>query len=96
MNLAGSLGPLLVTVLLQYYDWRTILYMSGVFCASFSFLCVAFVKNEPKDVGLTSIEAAAKKKGGEDKRVLSLEKQDTAVTSVKRSSADRVNCAVNF
>lgn len=64
MNLAGSLGPLLVTVLLQYYDWRTILSMSGVFCAAFSFLCVVFVKNEPKDVGLSSIEAAAKKKGG--------------------------------
>lgn len=64
MNLAGSLGPLLVTVLLQYYDWRTILSMSGMFCAAFSFLCVLFVKNEPKDVGLSSIEAAAKKKGG--------------------------------
>lgn len=66
MNLAGSLGPILVTVLLQYYDWRTILTMSGVFCAAFSFVCLVFVKNEPKDVGLPSIEAAAKKgaKGG--------------------------------
>uniref|UniRef100_A0A8C2WIQ8 Solute carrier family 37 member 4b n=1 Tax=Cyclopterus lumpus TaxID=8103 RepID=A0A8C2WIQ8_CYCLU len=61
MNLAGSLGPILATVLLQYYDWRTILTMSGLFCASFSIVCVVFIKNEPKDVGLPSIEAAAKK-----------------------------------
>uniref|UniRef100_A0A3B5A5A6 Glucose-6-phosphate translocase-like n=1 Tax=Stegastes partitus TaxID=144197 RepID=A0A3B5A5A6_9TELE len=54
MNLAGSLGPILVTVLLQYYDWRTILTMSGVFCAAFSFVCLVFVKNEPTDVGLPS------------------------------------------
>jgi len=67
MNLAGSLGPILATVLLQYYDWRTILSMSGIVCASFSIVCVVFIKNEPKDVGLPSIEAAAKKgaKGGE-------------------------------
>lgn len=66
MNLAGSLGPIVVTVLLQYYDWRTILTMSGIFCASFSFVCLVFVKNEPKDVGLPSINAAAKTgaKGG--------------------------------
>lgn len=61
MNLAGGLGPLLATVLLQYYDWRTILSMSGIICASFSFVCVLFIKNEPKDVGLPSIEAGAKK-----------------------------------
>uniref|UniRef100_A0A3P8ST20 Solute carrier family 37 member 4b n=1 Tax=Amphiprion percula TaxID=161767 RepID=A0A3P8ST20_AMPPE len=68
MNLAGSLGPIVVTVLLQYYDWRTILTMSGIFCAAFSFVCLVFVKNEPKDVGLPSIEAAAKKgvKGGDE------------------------------
>uniref|UniRef100_A0A3Q3AES6 Glucose-6-phosphate exchanger SLC37A4-like n=1 Tax=Kryptolebias marmoratus TaxID=37003 RepID=A0A3Q3AES6_KRYMA len=68
MNLAGSLGPILVTVLLQYYDWRTILTMSGIFCAAFSLVCLVFVKNEPKDVGLPSIEAAAKKgaKGGDE------------------------------
>lgn len=67
MNLAGSLGPILVSVLLHYYDWRTILTMSGIFCAAFSFVCLMFVKNEPKDVGLPSMEAAAKKgaKGGE-------------------------------
>ncbi|KAM9847059.1 glucose-6-phosphate exchanger SLC37A4b [Aulostomus maculatus] len=72
MNLAGSLGPVLVTVLLQYYDWRTILTMSGVFCAGFSIVCAVFVKNEPKDVGLPSIEVAAKKgaKGGKSKCTL--------------------------
>ncbi|XP_070773953.1 glucose-6-phosphate exchanger SLC37A4b isoform X2 [Enoplosus armatus] len=73
MNLAGSLGPVLVTVLLQYYDWRTILTMSGIFCAAFSFVCLVFVKNEPKDVGLPSIEATAKKgaKGGNSESTLS-------------------------
>jgi len=63
MNLAGTLGPILSTVLLQYYDWRTILTMSGIFCAAFSFVCAVFIKNEPKDVGLPSVEAAAAKKG---------------------------------
>lgn len=67
MNLAGSVGPVLVTVLLQYYNWRTILTVSGGVCAAFSFVCLAFVKNEPKDVGLPSIEAMVKKDetGGE-------------------------------
>lgn len=67
MNLAGGLGPLLAMVLLHYYDWRTILSMSGIICASFSVICLVFIKNEPKDVGLPSIEAAAKK-GGEEKK----------------------------
>ncbi|XP_061660279.1 glucose-6-phosphate exchanger SLC37A4b isoform X1 [Syngnathoides biaculeatus] len=61
MNLAGSLGPILVTVLLHYYDWRTILAMSGVFCAAFSLVTLVFVRNEPKDVGLPAIESAPKK-----------------------------------
>uniref|UniRef100_A0A672HB32 Solute carrier family 37 member 4b n=1 Tax=Salarias fasciatus TaxID=181472 RepID=A0A672HB32_SALFA len=73
MNLAGSLGPIMITVLLQYYDWRTILTMSGVFCAAFSLICLVFVKNEPKDVGLPNIEGAAKKgaKGGNGESTLS-------------------------
>ncbi|XP_060942321.1 glucose-6-phosphate exchanger SLC37A4b isoform X2 [Limanda limanda] len=72
MNLAGSLGPILATVLLQYYDWRTILTMSGILCASFSFVCLVFIKNEPKDVGLPSIQPAAKKgaKGGNSESTL--------------------------
>lgn len=61
MNLAGGLGPLLATILLQHYDWRTILSMSGTFCAAFSLVCVVFIKNEPTDVGLPSVEAASKK-----------------------------------
>ncbi|XP_049447516.1 glucose-6-phosphate exchanger SLC37A4-like isoform X1 [Epinephelus fuscoguttatus] len=73
MNLAGSLGPILVTVLLQYYTWRNILTMSGIICAAFSFICLVFVKNEPKNVGLPSIEAAANKgaKGGNNESTLS-------------------------
>ncbi|CAF96063.1 unnamed protein product, partial [Tetraodon nigroviridis] len=61
MNLAGSLGPILATLLLQYYDWRTVLTMSGTVCAAFAFVCLLFVKNEPKDVGLPNIEPSAKK-----------------------------------
>ncbi|XP_057677945.1 glucose-6-phosphate exchanger SLC37A4b [Corythoichthys intestinalis] len=61
MNLAGSLGPILVTVLLHYYDWRTILTMSGVFCAAFSLVTLVLVRNEPKDVDLPSIGMAPKK-----------------------------------
>ncbi|XP_068600742.1 glucose-6-phosphate exchanger SLC37A4b [Brachionichthys hirsutus] len=73
MNLAGCLGPILVTVLLRYYDWRAILTMSGVVCAAFSFVCLAFVKNEPKDVGLPGMEAAVGKgaKGGNSESTLS-------------------------
>lgn len=72
MNLSGSLGPVLVTVLLQYYDWRTILTASGAFCAAFSLVCLLLIKNEPKDVGLPSIEAAGKKgaKGGNSESTL--------------------------
>lgn len=61
MNLAGSLGPILSTLLLQYYDWRTVLAMSGTICAAFAFICLIFIKNEPKDVGLLNIETSAKK-----------------------------------
>ncbi|XP_061904333.1 glucose-6-phosphate exchanger SLC37A4-like [Entelurus aequoreus] len=61
MNMAGSLGPILVTVLLHYYDWRTILTMSGIFCAAFSLVTLLLVKNEPKDVGLPSFVIVAKK-----------------------------------
>lgn len=61
MNLAGSLGPICVTVLLHYYGWRTILTMSGALCAAFAFVCLVFVRNDPKDVGLPSIEPSAKK-----------------------------------
>lgn len=66
MNLAGSLGPIIATVLAQTYSWRTILSVSGMVCVAFSLVCLLLIKNEPKDVGLPNIEAAAKKsKGGE-------------------------------
>lgn len=66
MNLAGSLGPIIATVLAQSYSWRTILSVSGMSCVAFSLVCLLLIKNEPEDVGLPNIEAAAKKsKGGE-------------------------------
>ncbi|XP_069003758.1 glucose-6-phosphate exchanger SLC37A4a isoform X2 [Embiotoca jacksoni] len=65
MNLAGSLGPIIATVLAESYSWRAILSVSGMICMAVSFVCLLAIKNEPKDVGLPNIEAAAKKsKGG--------------------------------
>lgn len=65
MNLAGSVGPIIASVLAQSCSWRTILSVSGMTCVFTSFLCLLVIKNEPKDVGLPNIEAAAKKtKGG--------------------------------
>lgn len=66
MNLAGSLGPIIATLLAQTYSWRTILSASGTICLAVSFACLLLIKNEPKDVGLPNVEAANKKgKGGE-------------------------------
>ncbi|XP_030008782.1 glucose-6-phosphate exchanger SLC37A4a isoform X3 [Sphaeramia orbicularis] len=65
MNLAGSLGPIIASVLAQSCSWRTILSVSGMICVVFSFGCLLVIKNEPKDVGLPNIEPATKKsKGG--------------------------------
>ncbi|KAM3874982.1 glucose-6-phosphate exchanger SLC37A4a [Diretmus argenteus] len=61
MNLAGSLGPIIATVMAQTYSWRTTLSISGMICMMASFVCLMVIKNEPKDVGLPNIEAAAKK-----------------------------------
>ncbi|KAF7665412.1 hypothetical protein LDENG_00144360 [Lucifuga dentata] len=61
MNLAGSMGPIIVTVFSQDYSWRIILMISGMSCVAVSFVCMMVIKNEPKDVGLPNIEAAAKK-----------------------------------
>ncbi len=55
------MGPIIATVLAQTYSWRTILSVSGMICVVFSFVCLLLIKNEPKDVGLPNIEAAAKK-----------------------------------
>ncbi|XP_051973565.1 glucose-6-phosphate exchanger SLC37A4b [Xyrauchen texanus] len=64
MNLAGSLGPIITTVLVQYYNWRIIMSMSGVICMAIAVVCLLLVKNEPSDVGLPSIELGAKKGKG--------------------------------
>ncbi|KAM9800968.1 glucose-6-phosphate exchanger SLC37A4a [Neosynchiropus ocellatus] len=61
MNLAGSVGPIIATVLAQSYSWRTILSASGMTCVALSFVCLLVIKNEPKDVGLPNIEVAVKK-----------------------------------
>uniref|UniRef100_I3JD83 Solute carrier family 37 member 4a n=1 Tax=Oreochromis niloticus TaxID=8128 RepID=I3JD83_ORENI len=57
MNLAGSLGPIVATVLSQSYSWRAILSASGMICIVASFVCLLVIKNEPKDVGLPNIES---------------------------------------
>lgn len=78
MNLAGSLGPLIATVLAQTYSWRMILCASGLTCVVLSFVCLLFIKNEPKDVGLPNIEVKAKKsKGGESMSAHSLRSEVT-------------------
>ncbi|XP_033851728.3 glucose-6-phosphate exchanger SLC37A4-like isoform X1 [Acipenser ruthenus] len=64
MNLAGGLGPLVATVMALSYSWRTTLSISGLICVATSFLCLLFIKNEPADVGLPSIEPGAKKGKG--------------------------------
>ncbi|KAK0135382.1 Glucose-6-phosphate exchanger SLC37A4 [Merluccius polli] len=61
MNLAGSLGPIIATVMAQSYSWRTTLFVSGMICVVLSFVCLLLIKNEPKDVGLPNIETATKK-----------------------------------
>lgn len=67
MNLAGSLGPIVTTLLSQSYGWRTILSTSGIISVVFSLVCLMLIKNEPRDVGLPNIDVAAakKSKGGE-------------------------------
>ncbi|KAF4082299.1 hypothetical protein AMELA_G00150080 [Ameiurus melas] len=64
MNLAGSLGPIITTLLALYYSWRSIICASGVICMAFAFVCLLLVKNEPRDVGLPSIQAGTKKVKG--------------------------------
>lgn len=64
MNLAGSLGPIITTVMVQYYNWRIIMSMSGVICMTVAVVCLLTVKNEPSDVGLPNIEPGAKKGKG--------------------------------
>lgn len=65
MNLAGGLGPVVTTVTLHSYSWRSILCASGLVCMVTASLCLLFIKNEPSSVGLPSIEPGTKqgKKG---------------------------------
>jgi len=63
MNLAGSLGPLIATVMAQSYSWRTTMSISGMTCVALSAVCLLVIKNEPKDVGLPNIDAPAAKTG---------------------------------
>uniref|UniRef100_A0A8C5PYZ3 Solute carrier family 37 member 4 n=1 Tax=Leptobrachium leishanense TaxID=445787 RepID=A0A8C5PYZ3_9ANUR len=61
MNLAGSVGPIVATLLASFYSWRSILSMSGFICVGVSVLCLILIKNEPADVGLKNIEPGTKK-----------------------------------
>ncbi|XP_053308577.1 glucose-6-phosphate exchanger SLC37A4 isoform X2 [Spea bombifrons] len=61
MNLAGSLGPIIATLIAASYSWRSTLSLSGYICVGISFLCLILIKNEPADVGLRNIEQAPKK-----------------------------------
>ncbi|XP_069470495.1 glucose-6-phosphate exchanger SLC37A4 isoform X1 [Ambystoma mexicanum] len=61
MNLAGSVGPIIATVLAASYSWRSTLSVSGLICVAVAFVCLAMIKNEPADVGLRNIEPGPKK-----------------------------------
>ncbi|XP_075046974.1 glucose-6-phosphate exchanger SLC37A4 isoform X2 [Mixophyes fleayi] len=61
MNLAGSLGPIIATLVAASYSWRSTLSFSGLICVGVSVLCLLLIKNEPSDVGLKNIEPGPKK-----------------------------------
>ncbi|XP_053547278.1 glucose-6-phosphate exchanger SLC37A4 isoform X2 [Bombina bombina] len=61
MNLAGSLGPIIATLVAASYSWRSTLSLSGLICVVASVLCLVLIKNEPSDVGLKNIEPGTKK-----------------------------------
>ncbi|KAM6946352.1 glucose-6-phosphate exchanger SLC37A4a [Aplochiton taeniatus] len=62
MNLAGSLGPIIATLMAHSYSWRTTLSISGLSCMVVSFFCLLLIRNEPRDVGLPNVEAGGAKK----------------------------------
>ncbi|XP_078538334.1 glucose-6-phosphate exchanger SLC37A4 isoform X1 [Lissotriton helveticus] len=70
MNLAGSVGPIIATVLAASYSWRSTLSVSGLICVAVAFLCLAMIKNEPADVGLKNIEPGSKKDSSGDQSTL--------------------------
>lgn len=61
MNLAGSLGPIIATLVAASYSWRSTLSFSGLICVGVSVFCLILIKNEPSDVGLKNIELGPKK-----------------------------------
>ncbi|XP_056397598.1 glucose-6-phosphate exchanger SLC37A4 isoform X2 [Hyla sarda] len=61
MNLAGSLGPIIATLLAASYSWRSTLSFSGLICVGASVICLILIKNEPSDVGLKNVELGPKK-----------------------------------
>ncbi|XP_069802560.1 glucose-6-phosphate exchanger SLC37A4 isoform X2 [Dendropsophus ebraccatus] len=61
MNLAGSLGPIIATLVAASYSWRSTLSFSGLICVGASVICLILIKNEPSDVGLKNIEPGPKK-----------------------------------
>lgn len=61
MNLAGTLGPIIATLVAASYSWRSTLSMSGLICVAASVVCLMLIKNEPSDVGLKNIEEGPKK-----------------------------------
>ncbi|KAM8853910.1 glucose-6-phosphate exchanger SLC37A4a [Synchiropus picturatus] len=61
MNLAGSVGPVVATVLAQSYSWRSILWASGMSCVLLSCVCLLLIKNQPQDVGLPNLEVSVQK-----------------------------------
>ncbi|KAG9482538.1 hypothetical protein GDO78_011292 [Eleutherodactylus coqui] len=61
MNLAGSLGPIIATLVAASYSWRSTLSFSGLICIGVSVFCLLLIKNEPSDVGLKNIEPGPKK-----------------------------------
>ncbi|XP_063061921.1 glucose-6-phosphate exchanger SLC37A4a [Engraulis encrasicolus] len=65
MNLAGSLGPIVATLMAESYSWRTTLFLSGSACVATSAFCLLLIKNQPSDVGLANIEPGAKKGKGD-------------------------------
>ncbi|KAL2096569.1 hypothetical protein ACEWY4_008717 [Coilia grayii] len=65
MNLAGSLGPIIATLMAESYSWRTTLFLSGLSCVLVSVFCLLLIKNQPSDVGLPNIEVGAKKGKGD-------------------------------
>ncbi|XP_077106073.1 glucose-6-phosphate exchanger SLC37A4 isoform X2 [Ranitomeya variabilis] len=72
MNLAGSLGPIIATLVAASYSWRSTLSFSGAICVGVSVLCLILIKNEPSDVGLKNIDLGPKKgkKGSADETTL--------------------------